>query len=178
MEPWSSSCGSFGISCKTEDGRLEPELVWLPPSDLRLLARNNADLIRAFTYMDPQVENALRNGGIAEITTIGRRSSQPHRIEIFFHHFDGEYFLSGRPGFKRDWLANLSSNPGFTLHLKRGIEADVPAVANLITDPDRRQEILYRARTESWGVDPARAERDMDHWVATAPLASFKPQNN
>ena len=79
--------------------------------------------------MDPQVENALRNGGIAEITTVGRKSGQPRRIEIFFHHFDGEYFLSGRPGFKRDWLANLSANPEFTLHLKRSIEADVPAVA-------------------------------------------------
>ena len=128
--------------------------------------------------MDPQVENALRNGGIAEITTTGRKSGQPRRIEIFFHHFDGEYFLSGRPGFKRDWLANLSSNPVFTLHLKRGIEANVPAVATLITDPDRRREVLYRARTESWGVDPAKAERDMDHWVATAPLASFEPQDN
>lgn len=128
--------------------------------------------------MDAQVENALRNGGIAEITTTGRKSGKPRRIEIFFHQFDGEYFLSGRPGFKRDWLANLARNPAFTLHLKRGVEADVPAVATLITDPDRRREVLYRARTESWGVDSARAERDMDYWVATAPLVSFRPQNN
>lgn len=128
--------------------------------------------------MDPQVENALRNSGVVHITTLGRRSGQPHRIEIFFHNLDGEYFLSGRPGFKRDWLANLASNPAFTLHLKPGIGTDVPAIATVITDSDRRREVLYRARTESWGVDSVKAERDMDHWVATAPLVSFKTQDN
>lgn len=128
--------------------------------------------------MDSQVENALRQGGIADMTTIGRRSGHPHRIEIFFHHFDGENFITGRPGFKRDWLANLAANPEFTLHLKHGLGADVPATATVITDPVRRRQVLYRARTESWGGDPAKVERDMDHWVTLAPLVSFTPLNN
>ncbi|HEY7565603.1 MAG TPA: nitroreductase/quinone reductase family protein [Acidimicrobiia bacterium] len=124
--------------------------------------------------MNADIERALERGGIADITTIGRKTGRPHRIEIFFHNFDGEYYLAGRPGFKRDWLANLSDHPQFTLHLKRGVEADVPAVATVIDDRARRHEILYRARTVSWGVDPARAKRDMDVWVDTAPLAQFE----
>ncbi|MGQ0849979.1 MAG: nitroreductase/quinone reductase family protein [Actinomycetota bacterium] len=125
--------------------------------------------------MDPDVTAALARGGIADITTTGRKTGLPRRIEIFFHHFDGENFITGRPGFKRDWLANLESNPEFVLHLKRGVVADIPAVATVIKDFDRRRSLLFRARTESWGVEPDRAARDHDHWVATSPLVSFRP---
>ena len=123
--------------------------------------------------MDQDIAAALARGGIADITTTGRKSGLPRRIEIFFHSFDEGYFIAGRPGFKRDWLANLEANPGFTLHLKRSVSADVPARATVIKDRDRRWHILYRARTESWGVDPARAERDHEIWVAQSPLVSF-----
>jgi deazaflavin-dependent oxidoreductase (nitroreductase family) len=124
--------------------------------------------------MDAAVENALARGGIADITTTGRKSGLPRRIEIYFHNFDGNYYLSGRPGFKRDWVANLAAHPRFTLHLKRGAAADIPAVATLVKDPQRRWDLLFRARTESWGVDPERARRDHQHWVDTAPLVSFE----
>lgn len=123
--------------------------------------------------MEQDIATALATGGIADITTIGRKTGTPRRIEIFFHNFDGNLYLAGRPGFKRDWLANLSAHPQFTLHLKRGVHADLPATASLITDPEERYRILWRARTESWAVEPGRAERDHAHWVATSPLASF-----
>ncbi len=123
--------------------------------------------------MDTNIAEALAESGIADITTTGRKTGLPRRIEIFFHNFDGDFYLAGRPGFKRDWLANLDSNPDFTLHLKRGFSADLPARATVIKDTDKRREILFRARTESWGVEPGRAERDHDFWVDTAPLASF-----
>jgi deazaflavin-dependent oxidoreductase (nitroreductase family) len=127
--------------------------------------------------MDEAIENALAKGGIADITTIGRRSGLPRRIEIYFHNFDGAFYLSGRPGFKRDWVANLTANPQFTLHLKRGVTADLPAVATVIKDPQERWNLLFRARTESWRVDPERARRDHQDWVDTAPLVSFNLQN-
>lgn len=123
--------------------------------------------------MEHHIATALAAGGIADITTIGRKTGVPRRIEIYFHHFDGNLYLAGRPGRKRDWLANLSARPEFTLHLKRGVKADLPATARVITDPAERHRVLWRARTESWGVDPDRAERDHEHWVETSPLASF-----
>ena len=123
--------------------------------------------------MDPEVTAALERGGVADITTIGRQTGTPRRIEIYFHHFDGQYYLTGRPGFKRDWLANLTANPAFTVHLKRGVGADLPAVAEPITDVERRSAVLYRILTESWGTDPEKARADLGVWVQSAPLVQF-----
>lgn len=123
--------------------------------------------------MDSIIDEALEAGGPVDITTTGRKSGAPRRKEIFFHTFDGEHYISGRPGFKRDWLANLVANPRFTLHLKRGVTADLDAVAEPIRDPDERAAILFRILTESWGTDPERARADLDTWVATAPLVRF-----
>ena len=68
--------------------------------------------------MDPSIEQALKRGGLADITTTGRNSGQPRRIEIVFHSLDGDHYITGSPGRKRDWLANLGTNPEFTLHLQ------------------------------------------------------------
>lgn len=123
--------------------------------------------------MDPNISAALARGGIADMTTTGRKTGLSSRIEIYFHSFDGAYYITGRPGSKRDWLANLKANPEFTLHLKRGVTADLPAVATEITDRQRRWDLLFRARTQSWGVDQPRAERDHEIWVDKSPLVSF-----
>ena len=124
--------------------------------------------------MEEEIRADLEAGGIADITTTGRKTGQPRRIEIYFHHFDGEFVLTGRPGFKRDWMANLSANPNFTLHLKRNKAHDVPVVAVPIDDPDERAEVLFRVLTESWGTDPAKARRDLPIWVEKSPLIRFE----
>ncbi|MGH8916619.1 MAG: nitroreductase/quinone reductase family protein [Acidimicrobiia bacterium] len=123
--------------------------------------------------MDPVAE-ALAQGGIADITTIGRKTGRPHRIEVGFHRIDGELYLTGRPGFKRDWVANIRANPEFTLHLKRGAAADVPVRGETEPDPEERARVLYRILTESWGVDPDRARSDMSRWVDAAPFVRFR----
>ena len=124
--------------------------------------------------MDSITTTALEAGGICDITTIGAKSAQPRRIEIVFHHFDGEYFITGKPGFKRDWLANLVANPDFTIHLKRGVNADLNAKATAITDSAERAKVLYRILTESWGNEPSKANHILDRWVSEAPLVEFE----
>jgi len=47
-----------------------------------------------------------------DITTTGRRTGQPRRIEIVFYRLDDDIYLSGIPASKqRDWLVNLSLDP-------------------------------------------------------------------
>ncbi|HJR91505.1 MAG TPA: nitroreductase/quinone reductase family protein [Acidimicrobiia bacterium] len=121
--------------------------------------------------MDSNIKSALERGGIVDITTTGRRSGKPRRIEIFLHNLDGVLYLTGRPGSQRDWLANLGTHPDMTIHLKRGVAADVPATATVIRDEAARRDLIYRARVEGWKVDPAEARADLDYWVETAPLA-------
>jgi len=125
--------------------------------------------------MDQEVTTALGEGGIADITTIGRKTGQPHRIEIVFHHFDDDLYLTGRPGFKRDWQANIEANPEFTLHLKRGVVADVAVRGEPEPDREVRAAILLRVLVENWGTDPEKARADLDRWVDTAPFIRFRP---
>lgn len=92
--------------------------------------------------MDERVAEALERGGVMDITTTGRQTSRPRRIELVFHNVDGRILISGRPGFPRSWIANLKANPRFTFHLKRGIQADLPATARVITDREERERLL------------------------------------
>ena len=123
--------------------------------------------------MDEAVTDALERGGVIDITTLGAKSGKPHRIEINVHHFDGSYYITGQLGRKCDWLANMKANPKFTVHLKHGLIADVPAEAEEITTDDQRADVLYRILTESWGNVPAKADHILPRWVKGAPLVKF-----
>jgi deazaflavin-dependent oxidoreductase (nitroreductase family) len=125
--------------------------------------------------MEPNVARALERGGVVDITTTGRKSGLPRRIEINFHHLDGEFFITGRPGRKRDWMANLIADPAFTLHLKHGVMADLRVRATEVTDPEERAGVIFRILTESWNTDPDRVREILDQWVESAPLIRFAP---
>jgi deazaflavin-dependent oxidoreductase (nitroreductase family) len=110
-----------------------------------------------------------------DITTTGRRSGHPRRIEICFYRFEDSVYLSGVPGPRtRDWLANLTAEPRFTFHLKNSVVADLPAVATVITDPAERRRIM-----SDFGADFNRRrvpdspwpEAVLDEWVERSPLA-------
>ena len=143
----------------------------------KLLPGNNGVRVRVGAAMDAAVRDALERGGTVDITTIGRKSGLPRRIEIYFHQFDGNFYLTGRPGFKRDWVANIVANPEFTLHLKHGVKADIQVRGEPEPDPEERGRILYRALTESWGSDPERSRAALDRWVDTAPFIRFAPMD-
>ena len=114
--------------------------------------------------MDSAVRDALERDRTIDITTTGRRSGEPRRIETWFYNVDGRIFLSGTPG-RRDWYANLAAQPEFTFHLKQSVRADLPARARLVTDPAERREIvegIFRGRA---------ASGDVDGWVDGSPIA-------
>ncbi len=117
----------------------------------------------------------MDRGGIADITTIGRKSGQPRRIEIYFHQFDGEYYLMGRPGRRRDWEANIKANPEFILHLKKGVVEDVPVIGEPESDDETRGKLLLRALVENWDSDPDAAKAALHRWVSGSPFIRFMP---
>lgn len=123
--------------------------------------------------MNAATADALARGGVIDITTVGAKTDASRRIEIVFHQFDGMYYITGRPGFKRDWLANLIANPQFTVHLRGDSGADVSATAREVTDEDQRAAVLYRILTESWDNEPAKAEHILPRWVNQSPLVEF-----
>ncbi len=110
-----------------------------------------------------------------DITTIGRRSGEPRRIEIVFYRLDDDIYLSGIPApTMRRWLANLAAEPHFTFHLKHGVVVDLPAMAAVIVDPAERRRVL-RVFVEQFnrrhGADSEWPEAILDEWVAQSPLA-------
>jgi hypothetical protein len=92
--------------------------------------------------LDPAIRDALERGGIVDITTTGRQSGEPRRLEIVLHAIGGRWFISGKPGWPRSWIANLHADPRMTVHLKRGVAADVPARGRVITDRAEREAVL------------------------------------
>ncbi len=132
--------------------------------------------------MDEAVRRALdidRDGPIDErtvdITTTGRRSGRPRRIEIVFYRFEDSIYLSGVPAERaRDWLLNLKADPELVFHLKQGVVADLPATATVITDPDERRRVMARFVDEfnqRNGPDSGWPPAVLDEWVAGSPLA-------
>lgn len=119
--------------------------------------------------MDEDIRRALSHGQTVDITTTGRRSGLPRRIEIVFHNFDGRIYISGLPSRrKRAWIANLEADPHLTLHLKgRRVTADLSATARVITDPAERQAILSR-------VAAVWRRRDLDAMINFSPLIEVK----
>ncbi len=117
--------------------------------------------------MDAEIEHALTHDGLIDITTIGRKTGKPSRIEIAFHNFDGVLYLSGLPG-KRDWYANLVAHPQFTFHLKQSTRADLPAKAIPITDEAERRRVLAKV-VEKWNQ-----QDKLDAFVQSSPLVEVQ----
>jgi hypothetical protein len=89
-----------------------------------------------------------------DITTTGRRSGKPRRIEIVFYRLGEDVY---------------------TLHLKHRFVADLPATATIILEPAERRRVLAvfveefnRRRREA---DDGWPEAVLDEWVAQSPLA-------
>lgn len=100
------------------------------------------------------IRRVLRHGQTVDITTTGRRSGEPRRIEISLHSFGGRLYISGMPSPRtRAWLHNLRADPRMTLHLKQLVQADLPATAREITDEGERREVLAKV-ARVWRRDP------------------------
>lgn len=113
--------------------------------------------------MDAAIRHALATERTIDITTTGRRSGLPRRIEIWCHSVDGEVYLTGLPA-RRDWYANLLADPSLTVHLKQSVTADLDGTAVLITDPVEKRRLLTEIRS---GL---RRHQVVDDWVMKSPL--------
>ena len=114
---------------------------------------NKQDIQRSLAKRDQTVE----------ITTTGRRTGRPHRIEVRLHNVDGRLFITGGVG-KRDWYANVRATPAFTLHLKQDIAAALEAHATPIVDDAERRSVLRPLLDQSGHLD------QLEERLASSPL--------
>ena len=113
---------------------------------------------------DRDIIATLGKGGVFDITTTGRKSGEPRRLEIVYHVIDGRLYLSGIPmPTRRSWLANLDADPALTLHLRKPLPAAVAATVRIIeSEAERRAVLPHVAR--NWGRD------DIELMVRQSPL--------
>ena len=119
--------------------------------------------------MSDATGTALAQDRVIDITTIGRKTGEPRRIEIWFHRLDGRYYITGTPCRPRDWYANLVAHPGFTFHLKESATADLSATARPVTDPAERATVLA-GLLAPLGALTSKPGQEPEAWVASSPL--------
>jgi deazaflavin-dependent oxidoreductase (nitroreductase family) len=103
-----------------------------------------------------------------DITTTGRRSGRPRRIEIWMLDVDGRYFITGTPG-PRDWLANLQTDPTLVVHLKQRAKVDLRARATPVDDETTRRRVIEHL-TARW----YRSQVPVDELIADAPMVEVQ----
>jgi deazaflavin-dependent oxidoreductase (nitroreductase family) len=119
--------------------------------------------------MNNQAASALATDQVIDITTTGRKTGEPRRIEIWFHRVDGRYYITGTPGRPRSWYANLLAHPQFTFHLKQSATADLPATARPVTDTAEREKVLDPILASLPGMTSAPGQKRAE-WLASSPL--------
>ncbi|HSM43822.1 MAG TPA: nitroreductase/quinone reductase family protein [Acidimicrobiia bacterium] len=108
--------------------------------------------------------DALASHQTIHMTTCGRRTGRPRRIEIWWFRVDGRFVVTGTPG-KRDWLANLMEDPRLKIHVD-GV--DIDATATIVEDRELRRRV-FTAPQASWYVSQA----ELDRLVDTAPMVEI-----
>lgn len=89
-----------------------------------------------------------------DLSTVGRRTGEPRRIEIWWFHVDGRFIITGTPG-RRDWLANIKADPEVVVHVDG---MDIRARAIPVADEAFRRRVFTRPQT-SWYTTQAELER-------------------
>lgn len=107
---------------------------------------------------------ALASHQTIDITTFGRQTGEPRRIEIWWFRVDDRFVITGTPG-RRDWLANLAADPRLIVHVD-GL--DLEATATLVDDVLFRRRVFTSPHT-SWYAHQA----ELDRLVATAPMVEI-----
>lgn len=109
---------------------------------------------------------ALAGEEFAYLTTRGRVSGRPHRIEIWFGLQGSTAYLMSGGGEQSDWVRNLTAQPAVGLEIgKRHFEAAARIVSDASEEQTARQ--LLAAKYYNW-----RAGQPLNRWAATAlPVA-------
>ena len=99
------------------------------------------------------------------LTTIGRRTGRPHRIEIWFAAHEGRLYLLSGGRERAHWVRNLQANPRVTVELGDEAHVGLARVLEAGTADDHlaRQLLLTKY---------ADSEDDLDEWARTSlPVA-------
>jgi deazaflavin-dependent oxidoreductase (nitroreductase family) len=113
--------------------------------------------------MPPDPTTVIRLAGTrtVDLVTIGRKSGQSQRVEIWWFHFEDRFIITGTPG-PRDWYANILANPRVVIETRHG---DFPAGAATVSDQTFRRRFFADGAARWYST-----QAELDALVATAPM--------
>ncbi len=78
------------------------------------------------------------------LTTIGRKTGNPHTVAVQYEKIDGKYYIGAGQGKKCDWYRNILANPQVTIEIS---DKKTNGIAEVITGEEEIAEFLeYRLR--------------------------------
>ena len=85
-----------------------------------------------------EVLNDHSSDDCCDVTTIGRKTGRPHKIEIWFGVIDDTMYLISGNGAGADWYRNALADPSVVVDLGGHT---FTARARAVTDPDERRRV-------------------------------------
>ena len=95
------------------------------------------------------------------LTSVGRRTGRPHRIEIWFAAHEGRLYLLSGGRERADWVRNLQANPRVTVELGNETYVGVARVLEAGAADDQLASQLLLTKC-------ADSEDDLDGWGRTS----------
>lgn len=99
------------------------------------------------------------------LTTFGRTTGLPRRIEIWWFRVGDRFVITGTPG-RRDWVANIMANPRVIVHVDG---MDIETTVSVITDKEQRLEVFKQPETRWYS-----SQAELEHLLAAAPMIAVQ----
>ena len=109
----------------------------------------------------------LADTDLCYVTTTGRRTGAPHRIEIWFvAHDDGAYLLTSDTA---DWYRNIEAHPEVLLEIG---DARRTTIAQPVSREDPANDVVRTAMVSKY--QPGYAGEDLSDWSREAALVRIE----
>lgn len=102
------------------------------------------------------------------LTTTGRRSGRPHRIEIWYTVDKHQFFIISGGGTESDWVQNLIAYPNVVVEVG---EHRWEAIASMHTDPAHEARGLLAGRYQGWTPD-----QPLTDWASDGLVIQLTPE--
>lgn len=106
----------------------------------------------------------LKNEDYCYLTTTGRKSGNPHEIEIWFGINNASLYLLSGGGEKSDWVKNLLANPNVTVRIAKH---SFNGVARIVSEDkeSRMARHMLAGKYQEWHEGESLSEWGRTAWV-------------
>jgi len=78
------------------------------------------------------------------ITTIGRKTGNPHTVEIWFMEHESAYYVCSGQRENADFVKNILNNPAVTFGFGGWTASHVPGMGRVVSEPELTQILTQK----------------------------------